>query len=59
MSRRLVPIHEVAEALGVSARTLRRWEREGRLLPVYGSRSRKNQKLLDSVKKAVEESQSC
>lgn len=26
---------------------------------LYGSRSRKNQKLLDSVKKAVEESQSC
>jgi len=26
---------------------------------MYGSRSRKNQKLLDSVKKAVEESQSC
>lgn len=45
MSRKLVPIHEAAEALGVSAR-------------LYGSRSRKNQKLLDSVKKAVEEMQS-
>ncbi len=33
MSRKLVPIHEAAEALGVSAQTLRRWEREGRLLP--------------------------
>ena len=33
MSRMLVPIHEAAEALGVSAQTLRRWEREGRLLP--------------------------
>ena len=26
---------------------------------LYGSRSRKNQKLLDGVKKAVEEAQSC
>jgi predicted site-specific integrase-resolvase len=26
---------------------------------LYGSRSRKNQKLLDGVKKAVEESESC
>jgi predicted site-specific integrase-resolvase len=33
MSRKLVPIHQAAEALGVSAQTLRRWEREGRLLP--------------------------
>lgn len=33
MSRKLVPIHEAAEALGVSPQTLRRWEREGRLLP--------------------------
>jgi len=33
MSRRLVPIREAAEALGVSTQTLRRWEREGRLLP--------------------------
>lgn len=33
MSRKLVPIHEAAEALGVSAQTIRRWEREGRLLP--------------------------
>lgn len=33
MSKKLVPIHEAAEALGVSAQTLRRWEREGRLLP--------------------------
>ena len=33
MSRKLVPIHEAAEALGVSAQTLRRWEREGRLVP--------------------------
>lgn len=33
MARKLVPIHEAAEALGVSAQTLRRWEREGRLLP--------------------------
>ena len=33
MSRKLVPIHDAAEALGVSAQTLRRWEREGRLLP--------------------------
>ena len=32
MSRKLVPIHDAAEALGVSAQTLRRWEREGRLL---------------------------
>lgn len=33
MSKKLVPIHQAAEALGVSAQTLRRWEREGRLLP--------------------------
>lgn len=33
MLRKLVPIREAAEALGVSAQTLRRWEREGRLLP--------------------------
>ena len=33
MSRKLVPIHEAAESLGVSAQTLRRWEREGRLVP--------------------------
>lgn len=33
MKRKLVSIHEAAEALGVSPQTLRRWEREGRLLP--------------------------
>ena len=33
MSRKLVSIREAAEALGVSPQTLRRWEREGRLLP--------------------------
>jgi predicted site-specific integrase-resolvase len=33
MLKKLVPIREAAEALGVSAQTLRRWEREGRLLP--------------------------
>ncbi|MHB1513668.1 MAG: IS607 family transposase [Acidiferrobacter sp.] len=33
MPKRLVPIHEAAEVLGVSAQTLRRWGREGRLLP--------------------------
>ena len=33
MSRKLVSIREAAEALGVSAQTLRRWEREGKLLP--------------------------
>lgn len=33
MLRKLVPIQEAAEALGVSAQTLRRWEREGKLLP--------------------------
>lgn len=33
MLRKLVPIQESAEALGVSAQTLRRWEREGKLLP--------------------------
>lgn len=31
MKRKLVPIHEAAQALGVSAQTLRRWEREGKL----------------------------
>ncbi|WP_041569161.1 MULTISPECIES: MerR family transcriptional regulator [Chloracidobacterium] len=29
----MVSIHKAAELLGVSAQTLRRWEREGRLLP--------------------------
>ncbi|MDY0073620.1 MAG: IS607 family transposase [Thauera sp.] len=33
MSRKLVPIQEAAQALGVSTQTLRRWEREGKLLP--------------------------
>ncbi|WP_142526129.1 IS607 family transposase [Methylacidimicrobium cyclopophantes] len=33
MARKLVGIREAAEALGVSAQTLRRWEREGRLFP--------------------------
>ena len=33
MLRKIVPIQEAAEALGVSAQTLRRWEREGKLLP--------------------------
>ena len=33
MSRKMVSIHEAAEFLGVSPQTLRRWEREGKLLP--------------------------
>jgi predicted site-specific integrase-resolvase len=33
MSRKLVPIQDAADALGVTAQTLRRWEREGRLIP--------------------------
>jgi predicted site-specific integrase-resolvase len=33
MSRKMVSIQEAAEFLGVSPQTLRRWEREGRLLP--------------------------
>ena len=33
MSRKLVSIHEAAEFLGVTAQTLRRWEREGKLIP--------------------------
>ncbi|WP_217126498.1 MerR family DNA-binding transcriptional regulator, partial [Hydrogenophilus thiooxidans] len=33
MSRKLVSIHEAAKALGVSAQTLRRWEREGKFFP--------------------------
>ncbi len=33
MFRKLVPIQEAAQALGVSTQTLRRWEREGKLLP--------------------------
>lgn len=110
MSRKMVSIREAAEFLGVAARTPRRWEREGRLLPdertpggrrrydlefhapelvrrtiayalvsshdqkddlakdvleiitvfsarLYGARSRKNQKLLDGVRAAVEASQ--
>ena len=32
MSRTMVSIHEAAEFLGVSAQTLRRWEREGKLI---------------------------
>jgi predicted site-specific integrase-resolvase len=33
MSRKMVSVHEAAEFLGVSAQTLRRWEREGKLIP--------------------------
>lgn len=33
MSRKLVSIQEAADFLGVAAQTLRRWEREGKLLP--------------------------
>jgi DNA-binding transcriptional MerR regulator len=33
MSRTLVSIQEVATFLGVSAQTLRRWEREGKIIP--------------------------
>ena len=33
MNRKLVPIKEAAASLGVSAQTLRRWEREGKLIP--------------------------
>ncbi|QSR85740.1 IS607 family transposase [Methylacidimicrobium sp. B4] len=33
MNRKLVSIHEAAEFLGVCAQTLRRWEREGKLIP--------------------------
>lgn len=33
MSRKLVSIREAADFLGVAAQTLRRWEREGKLLP--------------------------
>ena len=32
MLRKLVPIQEAAQALGVSTQTLRRWEREGKLI---------------------------
>jgi putative resolvase len=32
MSRTMVSIHEAAEFLGVAAQTLRRWEREGKLI---------------------------
>ena len=33
MSRKLVSIREAADFLGVAAQTLRRWEREGKLIP--------------------------
>lgn len=33
MSRKMVSIQEAAEFLGVAAQTLRRWEREGKLIP--------------------------
>jgi len=33
MSRKLVSIQEAAEFLGIAPQTLRRWEREGKLLP--------------------------
>jgi len=33
MSRKMVSIQEAAQFLGVCPQTLRRWEREGRLLP--------------------------
>ena len=32
MSRTMVDIQEAAEILGVSAQTLRRWEREGKFI---------------------------
>ncbi len=33
MKRKLVGIREAAEFLGVTPSTLRRWEREGKLVP--------------------------
>ncbi len=33
MKRKLVGIREAAELLGVTPSTLRRWEREGKLIP--------------------------
>jgi excisionase family DNA binding protein len=61
-----VSIGEAAKALGVSITTLRRWEASGRIQAEhtvgghrrYGSRSRKNQKLLDNIKAAVEDTAS-
>jgi predicted site-specific integrase-resolvase len=82
----MVSIQEAAKFLGVCPQTLRRWKREGRLLPdertpggrrrydlarlrpelliitvfsarLYGSRSRKTQKLIEGVRAAVEAAQ--
>jgi predicted site-specific integrase-resolvase len=60
---KLLSISEAAKVLGVSESTLCRWDREGRLSPdkrtefssrLYGARSKKNQKLLEGMQKAVD-----
>jgi predicted site-specific integrase-resolvase len=56
---KFVSISVAATALGVSTSRLRRWEATGRLTParLYGSRSHKNQKLIDGVRSAVADAQ--
>ncbi|SDX83595.1 hypothetical protein SAMN05421644_11530 [Allochromatium warmingii] len=55
MSRKLVSIRKAADFLGVAAQTLRRYDLARlRSAQLYGSRSRKNRKLLDDVKQAIE-----
>ena len=58
---RLISINEVSKRLGVSISTLRRWDKAGVLeiitvfsARLYGSRSKKNKKLLEAVKMALE-----
>ncbi|QIK37809.1 MerR family DNA-binding transcriptional regulator [Caldichromatium japonicum] len=50
MKCKLISIREAAEALGVHVQTLRRWGREGRLLP---------DERTAGVHRAVEEAQVC
>jgi len=52
MDRKLVSIHEAARFLGVTPTTLRRWEREGRLLP--DARTRGGDRRYDLIRLGAE-----
>lgn len=61
----MVSIHEAAEFLGVTAQMLRRWEREGKLIPderTPGSRRRYNlerARVAASIRSGLIEPTSC